>query len=125
MSAEQGTPLTLSEASDPTGAGTQPEMTRLTAIALATLALAGCAGDDEETTPPPPPTTTEAETVPLEEDRAYQLAFDFCESAPLDTLSLFGGDPEEMARSFSEEIRPALREAALAGCLAALGGDDR
>jgi len=94
-------------------------MARTTALALALLALAGCAGDDEETTPPPP-TTTEAETVPLEEDRAYQLAFDFCESAPLDTLSLFGGDPEEMARSFSEEIRPALREAALAGCLAAL-----
>jgi hypothetical protein len=97
-------------------------MARTTALALALLALAGCAGDGEETTPPPP-TTTGAETVPLEEDRAYQLAFDFCESAPLDTLSLFGGDPEDMARSFSEEIRPSLREAALAGCLAALEED--
>lgn len=94
-------------------------MVRTTAVFLALLALAGCAGNDEETTPPPP-TRTETETVPLEEDRAYQLAFDFCESAPLDTLSLFGGDPEEMARSFSEEIRPSLREEALAGCLAAL-----
>ena len=94
-------------------------MVRTTALALALLALAGCAGDDDETAPP---TTTraEAETVPLEEDRAYQLAFDFCESVPLDTLSLFGGDPEDLARSFSEEIRPSLREAALAGCLAAL-----
>ena len=79
---------------------------------------------DEETAPPPPPTTTAAETVPLQEDRAYQLAFDFCESAPLDTLSLFGGDPEDIARSFSEEIRPSLREAALAGCLAALDGGE-
>lgn len=95
-------------------------MARTAAILVALLALAGCAGDDEETTTPPPPTTTAAETVPLQEDRAYQLAFDFCESAPLDTLTLFGGDPEDMARSFSEEIRPSLREAALAGCLAAL-----
>jgi hypothetical protein len=95
-------------------------MARTAAIFVALLALAGCAGDDEETTTPPPPTTTAAETVPLQEDRAYQLAFDFCESAPLDTLTLFGGDPEGMARSFSEEIRPSLREAALAGCLAAL-----
>jgi hypothetical protein len=115
--------LTLSEASDAPEAGTQPAMTRTTALALAALALTGCAGNDEAA--PPPPTTTEVETVPLEEDRAYQLAFDFCESAPLDTLSLFGGDPEGMARSFSEEIRPSLREAALAGCLAALAGDDR
>jgi|SRR5687768_4321153 len=95
-------------------------MARTAAIFVALLALAGCAGDDEETTTPPPPTTTAAETVPLQEDRAYQLAFDFCESAPLDTLTLFGGDAEDMARSFSEEIRPPLREAALAGCLAAL-----
>jgi hypothetical protein len=95
-------------------------MARTAAIFVALLALAGCAGDDEETTPPPPPTTTAAETVPLEDDRAYQLAFDFCESAPLDALSLFGGDPEDMARSFSDEIRRSLREAALAGCLAAL-----
>lgn len=95
-------------------------MARTAAILVALLALAGCAGDDEEKTTPPPPTTTAAETVPLQEDRAYQLAFDFCESAPLDTLTLFGGDPEDMARSFSEEIRPSLREAALAGCLAAL-----
>jgi hypothetical protein len=95
-------------------------MARTAAIFVALLALGGCGGDDEETAPPPPPTTTAAETVPLQEDRAYQLAFDFCESAPLDTLSLFGGDPEDIARSFSEEIRPSLREAALAGCLAAL-----
>lgn len=99
-------------------------MARTAAIFVALLALAGCAGDDEETTPPPPPTTTAAETVPLREDRAYQLAFDFCESAPLDTLSLFGGDPEDIARSFSEEIRRSLREAALAGCLAALDGGE-
>lgn len=99
--------------------GNASDMARATAVALAVLALAGCAGDDEEATTPPT-TTTEAETAPLEEDRAYQLAFDFCESAPLDTLSLFGGDAEEMARSFSGEIRPSLREAALAGCLAAL-----
>jgi hypothetical protein len=75
-------------------------------------------GDDALTT------RTEAESVTLEEDRAYQLAFDFCESAPLDTVSLFGGDPEDLARSFSEEIRPSLREAALAGCLAALEGGE-
>jgi hypothetical protein len=99
-------------------------MVRTTAVFLALLVLAGCAGDDEETTPPPPPATTQAETIPLEEDPAYQLAFDFCTSAPLDTLSLFGGDPEDMARSFSEEIRPSLREAALAGCLAALGEEE-
>jgi hypothetical protein len=95
-------------------------MARTAAIFIALLTLGGCGGGDEETAPPPPPTTTAAETVPLHEDRAYQLAFDFCESAPLDTLSLFGGDAEDMARSFSEEIRPSLREAALAGCLAAL-----
>ena len=88
-------------------------------VALALLALAACTGDNGETTPPPP-TATETETVPLEEDRAYQLAFDFCANAPLDALSLFGGDPEDLARSFSEELRPSLREAALAGCLAAL-----
>jgi hypothetical protein len=96
----------------------------MAAVFLTLLALAGCAGDEEETTTPPAPTTTRAETVPLEEDRAYPLAFDFCESAPLDTLSLLGGDPEEMARSFSDEVRPSLREAALAGCLAALGEEE-
>ncbi len=99
-------------------------MARTAAIFVALLALAACAGDDEETTPPPPPTTTAAATIPLQEDRAYQLAFDFCESVPLDTLSLFGGDPEDVARSFSDEIRPSLREAALAGCLAALDGGE-
>jgi hypothetical protein len=91
-----------------------------TAVFFALLALVGCAGEDEETTTLRAPTTTALETVPLQEDRAYQLAFDFCTSAPLNTLSLFGGEPEEMARSFSEEIRPSLRKAALAGCLAAL-----
>jgi hypothetical protein len=99
-------------------------------IAIVVLAAAGCGGGDNESSDGAgtgassgitEPTTTESEAPPLQEDRAYLLAFDFCTSAPLEAVSLIqGGSPEEMARDFASEIRPELREAALQGCLAAL-----
>lgn len=98
---------------------------RLLALAglLVLLALAGCGGSEEATTVTV--TTTVAPEPELEDDRAYQLAFDFCRNAPLETVALLqGGDPEQMAREFSSRIRPELREEALAGCLAARNEDD-
>ena len=109
-------------------------MKRLAFAGLAALLLlvvvVGC-GDDAAAPPPETVTVTETdtetvtETTPLEEDRAYLLAFDFCETAPLGAIALLqGGSPEDLAREFSERIRPELREAALEGCLAGLEDRD-
>lgn len=105
-------------------------MSRAAALLLAVVLVAGtaCSGTTEGAPPvdtsEAATTTTSSETIPLEQDRAYLLAFDFCRSAPLSSISLIqGGSPEDMARDFASEIRPELRDAALQGCLAALEGD--
>ena len=102
---------------------------RAAPVAVALLLVAGCGGGGETTTVAVTETVTQTETVmettPLEEDRAYLLAFDFCESAPLGAIALLqGGSPEDLAREFSERIRPELREATLEGCLAGLEDRD-
>ena len=107
-------------------------MTRLIPVvgaALVVLVLAACGGGEaapaETTTVTVTETVTETETTPLEEDRAYLLASDFCEAAPLAAIALLqGGSPEELGRRFAEQIRPELREAALEGCLAGLARRD-
>ena len=96
--------------------------TLLVAVLLA-LGLAGCQAGREARTVTRTVTRTQTQqaTAPLTRDHAYQLAFDFCSNAPLDLVSLFqGGSPEDVARGFSQQIRPSLRHAALQGCLAAL-----
>ncbi len=94
--------------------------------ATVALLLAAACGGGETTTVVVTETETETETVTesvsLEEDRAYLLAVDFCENAPLDAVALFQpGSAADLAREFADQIRPELREAALEGCLAGLG----
>jgi hypothetical protein len=99
------------------------------AAAAALLLVAGCGGRGETTTVAVTETVTQTETVtettPLEEDRAYLLASDFCETAPLGAIALLqGGSAEDLAREFSERIRPELREAPLERGLAGLDERD-
>jgi len=97
-------------------------------LAVVVLVATACSGTTESAPPTDTSgratTPTSSETTPLEQDRAYLLAYDFCTNAPLASISLIqGGSPEEVARDFASEIRPELREAALQGCLAALEED--